>query len=128
MLKLLLSVLFAAPLLHAQTPAFERFLVPIYLEGETSGAFGSRWVSDLRILNTGPGYAQIENYGICGRTTAPCFPETFPANLSAPGDRVRGGVAGVPAVFLLVKPEHARQFVFQARVRDVARSDQSWAR
>lgn len=124
MRKYLFILAFVAPVAFGQAQ-FERFLVPIYLPGETSGGFGSRWVSELRIMNIGPGAAQIENYGI-GCRTGVCFPETLPVNTSAPGDRVRPGIGGVPAAFLLVKPEYARQLVFQARVRDVSRENERW--
>ena len=110
-----------------QSVEVERFLVPIYLEGPASGAFGSRWVSELRILNEGPEDAILENYGIdCGGPSL-CLPEPIPPFVSAPGDRLRTSVLGpIPSVLLLAHRETADQWVFTSRVRDTSREADGW--
>lgn len=123
MKRLLILVLFSFAL---RAQEVERFLLPIHLLGPTGGAFGSQWVSELRIVNTGTSEASIENYRV-GECRIVCVPEPIPPGVSAPGDRVRTFIGGpIPGALLLVKPEFVDQFVFTARVRDTSRAAQGW--
>ncbi|MGH7927819.1 MAG: hypothetical protein ACREQV_08505 [Candidatus Binatia bacterium] len=113
-------------LLVPQAQASERFLVPIYLPGAIPGAFGSQWVSELQILNTGDSQAVIENYGP-GCTFPPCAPALLPPGISIPGTSVRDLVVnGIPGALLFVESQFADQLVFQLRARDISRSTESW--
>ena len=112
--------------LWAQTDAVERFLVPVYLAGPTPGAFGSVWVSELRILNAGATNAAIENFGVMNQTGL-FTPETLPPNVEIAGRRVNNAVSVAnPGALLLVRSEFADQLAFQARVRDTSREAQGW--
>lgn len=122
-MRRILVILAVATSLHAQS--LERFLVPVYLPGSVRGAFGSVWVSELRILNSGSAAAPIENYGpLC---PFDCLPPALPPAVSIRGEDIRGLHSdGPPAALLLVKPEHAAQFAFQLHVRDTSRVAQGW--
>jgi hypothetical protein len=115
----LLAFSFASSVLAAQ-----RFLVPIHLTDPLPGALGSRWVSELTILNTGPGTASIENYGTC-QPTGVCVVPLEPG-VSETAGVIRAYAPGVPAVLLLVGDQYADQFAFQLRVRDISRSSEGW--
>lgn len=116
-----------ATTVFAQSSQYEKFLVPIHLPAPAPGAFGSRWISELRILNRGPQDAIVENYGIdCGGPSL-CLPEPIPPLVSAPGDRVRIPIGGpIPSVLLLAHPATAGQLVFTSRVRDASRESEGW--
>ncbi len=104
--------------------AEERFLVPAYTPVAVNGAFGSRWITELQVLNTGPDAAQIENYILDCVT---CFvPATFPIGRAVWANQVQGWSGIADAVFLLIKPEFADQFIFELRVRDTSRQAQGW--
>lgn len=107
--------------------AAQRFLVPIHLPDPVDGAFGSRWVSELTLLNTGPGTAYIENYGPCPPTGGPCIVPLEPL-VSDTGGQIRGLVFGygIPGALLIVDDRYVDQLVFQSRVRDISRSAEGW--
>lgn len=126
MRKLILSTLLFAGVLDGQTSPVQRVLVPIY--GGAFGAFGSQWISELRVMNTGSGGAVIDNVGL-GCTTNECFPDPF-----APGTSIDAslsirdvlGGTGIPGALLLVKKDVLSQFEFQLRVRDISRDAERW--
>ncbi len=103
----------------------ERLLVPTFLSGPLEGAFGSRWVAELTILNTSDGVAFVENFGeICPIECGPI--ELYPGATIA-GDAIRylhGD--GPPAAILLIKPEYVERLAFQLRVRDISRSAEGY--
>jgi hypothetical protein len=107
--------------------ATQRFLVPIHLLEPVNGAFGSRWVSELTVLNVGPETASIQNYGACPPTGGPCVVPLAPG-VSETGGPIRGVVFGygIPAAMLIVEDRYVDQLVFQSRVRDISRSAESW--
>ncbi len=105
--------------------AAQRFLVPIHLIEPVSGAFGSRWASELTVLNTGTSAAYIQNYGACPPTGGPCVNPIAP-RVSETGMPLRDFDFTIPAALLLVDDQYADQLVFSARVRDLSRNTQSW--
>lgn len=107
--------------------AAQRFLVPIHLIDPVEGAYGSRWVSELTILNTGSTAAYIENYGDCGPISGPCFAPIEPG-VSETGGRIREIALGygVPAALLIIDDQYVDQLALQLRVRDISRGHQNW--
>lgn len=107
--------------------AAQRFLVPIHLVEPIDGAFGSRWASELTVVNSGSSAAYIQNYGVCPPTGGPCVYPIFP-RVAETGTPIRELVFGygIPAALLIVEDQYVDQFVFSARVRDLSRSTESW--
>lgn len=107
--------------------AAQRFLVPIHLIDPVDGAYGSRWVSELTILNIGTTAAYIENYGDCGPISGPCFAPIEPG-VSETGGRIRNIALGygVPAALLTIDDQYVDQLALQSRVRDTSRGQQNW--
>lgn len=123
---LLRAVITAAaliPFVSTYATDTQQFLVPIYLSGPTKGAFDTRWVSELTILNTGDTLATIENYGPCN--LHPCLPGVIPPRLSLPGVSIRFRNPSIPGALLIINSEYVDQLEFQARVRDVSRAEYS---
>ena len=89
---LLVLLLMPSVVVHAATE--ERFLGPAYTPVPVRGVFGSRWITELQVLNTGPDEAQIENYIL---DCVPCFlPATFPVERTVRANQVQGwsGISG----------------------------------
>ncbi|HEX6086650.1 MAG TPA: hypothetical protein VF266_19120 [Thermoanaerobaculia bacterium] len=105
--------------------ATQRFLVPIHLVEPVNGDAGSRWASELTVLNTGTTGAYIENYGTCAPTGGPCIYPLFP-RVAESGTPVRDVSFTIPAAMLIVEDQYVDQLVFSARVRDLSRNTQSW--
>jgi hypothetical protein len=105
--------------------AAQRFLVPIHLIEPVNGAFGSRWASELTILNTGSSAAYIQNYGTCPPTGGPCVNPIYP-QVAEVATAVRDFDFTIPAAVLAVDDQYVNQLVFSARVRDLSRSAQNW--
>jgi hypothetical protein len=104
----------------------ERFLVPIHLAAPAPGAFGSVWLTELRILNVGATMAFVENLGYdspvgFGRQHLVPGVETSGRLLNSGGDNVSN-----PGSFLLVRRVFIPQLRFQARVRDISRESDGW--
>jgi hypothetical protein len=108
-----------------QLLAAQRFLVPIHLLEPVNGAFGSRWVSELTVLNTGSSAAYIENFGTCPPIGAPCFNPIMP-NVAETGTMIRNFDFTIPAAILFVEDGYAEQLSFTARIRDISRTASSW--
>lgn len=106
--------------------AAQRFLVPIHLIHPVEGAYGSRWVSELTIVNIGTTAAYIENYGDCGPISGPCFAPIDPG-VSETGGSIRNlRLHDVPAALLVIDDRYVDQLVLQSRVRDTSRGSHSW--
>jgi len=82
----------------AQSPLYEKVLLPVVVEGPLSGAFGSSWVTEIRILNRGPEAVAV--FGILPN----CFFECADPAILNPGvtfrPRVSFGEQGLNGVFV----------------------------
>lgn len=103
----------------------ERVLVPIWNRNPVPGAFGSRWATEIAIVNAGSTPAQINGWdtqcflGLCPPTPATPPGVTFKPNLAVFTTEVQG--------FFLEVDRPAAPFVhFSLRVRDLSRDSENW--
>lgn len=119
------AVLFAlvtATSVFAQAPSgFTRVLFPIVSYDEIRGANGSRWRTELAVVNIGTEPAQLAVPHVCincatggGRALRP--------NLTYDHAPIEGR-DGIPGAFLFVDEDHAENLRFGINVRDVSRQD-----
>jgi hypothetical protein len=123
--RLCRSFLVIAVLASLPAAAVERVLLPVAIQGEVPGAFGSRWVSELVITNTGLTPAEIGgsiDYGCWG--IVPCMPPSLPARATA-YPRPELLTEGIPAGFLFLH-SGADALAIHLRVQDVSRQAQTW--
>lgn len=110
---------------HGQTR--DRFLVPADLRLDPiEGAHGSKWVSELRVLNTGPAPVRIDNLPVSCRITCELL---LPAGASIPIRALQGqGEVNEAIQGWLIETEQGlgRELAFQLRVRDTSRTDSGW--
>ena len=108
--------------LAAQPHDMTRFLVPIYIPNAIEGAFGSIWVSDLRIFNGNPvPVTVLDVHQPC--PFDPCTSEVtpIPARTTAQGSNVHGSaVRNNPGLLLRTPAETAANLWFQLYVRDTS--------
>ncbi|HEU5250628.1 MAG TPA: hypothetical protein VFW15_11635 [Thermoanaerobaculia bacterium] len=118
------ALLFVAAALPARAQVYEKILLPVVVEEPLAGAFGSSWVTDIRILNRGP-----EAVGVFGITPTCPFECNDPAVLN-PGVTFRPKIffagGGLQGVFLHAPTGFASQLSFALRFRDLSRQSQTW--
>ncbi len=127
------SVLFAsllcATVATADEPAvsYERVLLPVVVKGEVAGALGSRWTTQVSILNNAGQDVDIRGY-----VTAPrgcpilCNPSPltrpaiafYPA-IASPGTVTQGAI-------LLLDRRFSDSVEVHLRVQDISRQSQTW--
>lgn len=123
-------VLSLASSLFAQGAATEKLLIPIFFNGEISGAHGSLWTSQLAITNRGTDAVGLKGvYTLCPfdpcevdpEPLVPLAPEAtifpWPANL---------GRAFPPGSFLLVEEGRMDDLALSLRIQDVSRQALTW--
>lgn len=98
---------------------YERVLVPVFAKGETPGAFGARWVTEL--VGWNPSFSSVGVYQVP--------PETDPLPFTDPEwgkgmSSFRPQLDGPGAAFLYV--HGTAPIAFSLRVRDLARQSESW--
>jgi len=111
---------------YEETPADEsvRLMIPIVIEANAPGAFGSSWHSDVTMHNAS-NVAVLPQAPTCNPyILAPCLQFRIEAHQTVhptlypnPGD---------PAVFVRIPRSVADAFDVQARVQDVSRQAQTW--
>src|SRR6266480_6488912 len=108
---LLFSLLIAVHA-SAQTGDVERFLVPIHIGGP--GAFGSQWVSELRIMNAGTTPASIDNLTDFSEVEPILPPILLPQASMNASQAIRDvpGGTGIQGALLLAHKAVASQFAF----------------
>lgn len=124
-MRVLFLSLFLA--VSSQAQQYDRLLLPVVVEGEIAGDFGSRWTSNLALTNVGESPLGILGYqwapGGCGIATCP------------PPPRIPMGVTFYPILdqddaehgaILLVDSARARDLRVQLRIRDRSRSLETW--
>jgi hypothetical protein len=97
-------------------------LLPVWIEAPISGGNGSRWESELRVLNIGGGYVDpIVNLGPdCPSVDCSGFGSPMPPDVSVAAHTLRGrGPGGNPGALLFLRPDAS--VAFQLRVRDTSR-------
>ena len=118
------AALFAAAALPTQAQAYEKILLPVVVEEPLAGAFGSSWVTDIRVLNGGPGTVAV--FGI----TPTCYFECNDPAILNPGVTFRPKIffadGGLQGVFLHAPVGFASQLSFGLRFRDLSRQSQTW--
>lgn len=124
-LRVLLTVaLPVAGPLAAQTPRYEKILLPVVVDEPLAGAFGSSWVTDIRVLNRGP--VAVEVFGI----TPTCYFECSDPAILNPGvtfrPRIFFAAGGLQGVFLHAPAGYADYLSFGIRFRDLSRQSQTW--
>jgi hypothetical protein len=124
LVQLLLVAICSVTSLAAQTVPMDKILVPLVVQNETPGLFGSRWITRLTILNqatTGAlifGYDQGCRVGVCPPLHTP--PRiTFAPRLQVFSSEVQG-------YFLYVDRDHVDSVTFTLLVKDLSRQDESW--
>lgn len=124
-LKVFLLALFMAGPLAAQTPTYEKVLLPVVADEPLPGAFGSSWTTDIWILNTGPGLLGVD--GIAWT----CFlPECSSPPALTPGvtfrPRILAASEGLQGTFVHPVAGFADWLSFGLRFRDTSRQSQTW--
>jgi hypothetical protein len=98
---------------------YERVLVPIFAKGETPGAFGSRWVTEL--VGWNPSFFAVGVY----QTPPPTSPNPLPnPDWGAPMSTFRPQLNGPGTAFLYTAGTGS--LAFSLRVRDVTRQSESF--
>jgi len=102
----------------AQTVEFEKVLFPVVVGG-VPGMFGSRWVTDVAVLNRGTTPVRLFRQYACYlcRTEQSLLPDVTYSLL--PPESATGS-------FVLVERGRAGDVDFTSRVRDVSREETSW--
>ena len=121
----LIALLFSG-VANGQTSTVEHFLVPIY--NGAPGAFGSQWVAELRVMNTGTAPAAIDNLTDFSGVEPILPPLLLPQASMNASQAIRDvpGGTGIQGALLLIQKPVATQFAFQSRVRDVSRDAERW--
>jgi hypothetical protein len=119
-----LVILLAAAAAFAQPAGFEKVLFPIVIHplNQVLGAFGTRWVTEVSVLNAGSVPVPLAGAYACFlcRTAQPLQPGvTYGLVPTAPGDNIGGS-------FLFVDSRYADQLRFGLRVRDVSREGEGF--
>jgi len=120
----------SAPSAQAQgeREVLDRFLVPIVIDGEAPGAFGSRWATRLVIHNASNQAVKVTQ-GILGCSLATCPNEAVPPNTTVTdlpaGFQLGRGWYGTGA-FLHVRKEYRGSMSFNLRVQDLSRQALTW--
>lgn len=123
--RALFAALFlVAATLPAQAQVYEKILLPVVAEERLAGAFGSSWVTEIRVLNRGP--EVVEVFGIVPR----CYFECNDPAVLNPGVTFRPKIffagGGLQGVFLHAPAGFASQLSFGLRFRDLSRQSQTW--
>jgi hypothetical protein len=102
----------------AQAVEYEKVLFPVVVSA-LPGAFGSRWVTDVAVLNRGAAPVRLFGQYVCYacRTEQSLLPDVTYALL--PLESVTGS-------FVFVERGRAGDVDFTARVRDISREESSW--
>lgn len=122
--------IFLAVALHAgavDNPPLEKVLLPIVVDGEVSGAYGSRWASRIAVTNFSASEVAIDAIQATGCNFDPCVrptPRLQPATTIYP--RMCCLIPDVPASFLLVEEGRAADLQIQLRAQDVSRQALTW--
>jgi len=119
------AALSAAGPLTAQTPTYEKILIPVVVNESLPGAFGSSWTTDLWVQNRGP--EPLEVAGIAWT----CFlPECVSPPALTPGLTFRPKVLAAPdglqGTFVHPVAGFADRLSFGLRFRDISRQSQTW--
>lgn len=109
------------------SPTFERFLVPIFIREAIPGAFGSSWMTDFWISNSGPVPVDFGGGFDFGCSFPPCVPGSGTLN---PGVTFRPRVIarpdGLQGTFVLADAQSAEGLSWALRFRDLSRQSQTW--
>lgn len=119
-----LAVGIASPV-AAQTPLYEKILLPVVANEPLAGAFGSSWTTDIWILNGGPQPLAV------GGIAWTCFlPECIGPTALHPGVTFRpiilDGSEGLQGTFVHPVAGFADWLSFGLRFRDTSRQSQTW--
>ncbi len=105
----------------ARTP--ERILIPYYTAIPIEGAHGSRWVTELAVLNNNNRPAGIQGY------EQQCHIPVCPNKIAPPGITFYPSLGAnnlLQGVFLEVWDEDASEILVQLRARDLSRQSDDW--
>lgn len=124
-LKVFLVALLTAGALVAQTPTYEKILLPVVANEPLHGAFGSSWTTDIWVLNMGPGLLGV------GGIAWTCFlPECADPAALTPGvtfrPRVLDPEEGLQGTFVHPVAGLSDRLSFGLRFRDTSRPSQTW--
>ena len=115
--------------MSGQSAPIERFLVPIFLQQQpASGAFGSSWVSEFRVLYTGSSSTMIQNLGGIATDGAGFHPFILEPDrvVAYPFITIDGFSGATPGAILNVAATGADDVDFQLRIRDTSREARGW--
>lgn len=106
--------------------SYERILLPVVISQELPGAFGSRWVTRMTMLNNAGQDVDIKGYEwaprgcgiLCGPQPLTRSGVTFSPSVAAPGTFTQGAI-------VLVDRRYADNVEIHLRVQDVSRQGQT---
>ena len=124
-----MSITAAALVLLLQTvppPPFQRVLVPVSVV-EAPGAGGTRWASELWVVNVSGEPATVSELPCLVATSGGCAPTaTVPPNRSVVVPPTPGRSAAEPGVLMLLPTHLAPLMGLTLHVRDLSRQSESW--
>jgi hypothetical protein len=102
----------------AQPTSVDRILLPLAIE-PTSGAYGSRWVTELWVRNNSAQTIPLWPVRVTDVDTLPAKTTSSPPIFLSPPGLIPGTVLKVPA-------GQSAQLSFNLRVRDISRQAENW--
>ena len=108
------------------SPAFEKVLVPVFIQQPLPGAFGSSWITDFWISNSGDAPVLFGGGFDFGCAFPPCADgaRLDPGATFRP--RVLSRPDGLQGTFVLADARYADGLSFALRFRDLSRQSQTW--
>jgi hypothetical protein len=122
-LSLLLALTLPSAAQTLDPEAFDRILLPISFVGETPGAFGTRWTTNIVMHNDSD--ATIQYVGAVCNDTTRCLPaQTLDSRASATIQTPPGPLASQGA-FVYVTRAAAADISFAANLQDLSRAEEN---
>lgn len=109
---------------NAQPAPTERFLVPLYVREPISGAYGSRWATEVSMFNGANHAVQVGYDPVCGVPT--CNAEPVPSRITFHPTLPFYTDEPIQGIFVYVAQPGAETLHVNLRVRDVSLESESW--